>query len=331
MASLALMTQSLAHPYIAHALVAVTGVGTAPPTYTRVVVQWFTRRRGLALGIALSGLGIGSMLLLPAAERTNAMFGWQAAYIGLAAVTLIVSFPVCWFWLHEPPQSAQPATHSSAAIVGSTTTVAAPATPEAEPATRDIDFKEALRGTFFWQLAIGFVLVGVSTSGVMAHLVPILRDAQVSADAISLALAGMGIGFLVGRIASGALLDHFSIRLVVGGCMLLAVVGIGLMLMGAGGIYAVLAAVLLSLAVGAEMDYMAFLIRQYYGIRSYGAIYGFMHGVLVVGSASGPVLMGYGHQFTGSYGQMMWILFIIAIVAVIPFAMLPKAATARHE
>jgi MFS family permease len=317
-ASLALMTQSLVHLYIAYAMVAVLGVGTTPPLYTRVIVQWFTRRRGLALGIGLSGLGIGQMLVLPLAERVIVTYGWQAAYVCLGAVTLAISLPVSWLWLHEPSQPIQPTINSIDETVDSSTS--------------DISFKSALRGVLFWQLALGFLGVGICTSGMMAHLVPILRDRHVSPSEISLALGGMGVGFLVGRIASGALLDHFPARLVVTGCLLAGVFGIGLILLGTGGLFfTVLATILLSFAVGAELDYMAFLVRQYYGIRNYGAIYGLMFGILVIGSGSGPVIMGYGHQYSGDYGQMMWILFIISIIAVIPFSLLPKSKISRHS
>jgi predicted MFS family arabinose efflux permease len=150
-------------------------------------------------------------------------------------------------------------------------------------------------------MAIGFVAVGIYSSGVLAHLVPILHGHEASPAEISLALAGMGTGLLIGRIASGALLDHFPARRVVTGCLLLPIAGI---------------------SVGAEMDYMAFLIR------GHSTIYGFMYGCWW--SAAGRCRWATDTNIAQLPGVMSALL-ALSVLAVAPFILLPRPPTSSPK
>ncbi|MBV9238038.1 MAG: MFS transporter, partial [Xanthobacteraceae bacterium] len=85
------------------ALVGLVGAVQTPIPYAAVVAQWFDRQRGLALGIATAGVGLGVVLLPPFLALLINDFGWRNAYFGLGlAVLLLAGLPVALF-VREPP------------------------------------------------------------------------------------------------------------------------------------------------------------------------------------------------------------------------------------
>lgn len=83
--SMTLLSGNIWHFYAMYLLIPILGAGTLPQSYSRVIIGWFTRRRGLALGIALSGFGVGAALVPSFAQIMIENFGWRTAYIALPA------------------------------------------------------------------------------------------------------------------------------------------------------------------------------------------------------------------------------------------------------
>ena len=119
-------------------------------------------------------------------------------------------------------------------------------------------------------MAIGMSL---GVGGLLVHFVPLLND--LGADSIRAAeiTSLLGLASVCGRIGVGLLLDRFSATLVTVATLLLAASGALLLyIFGLG--FAPLAVMLIGLAAGAEVDLIAYLCSRYFGVRSYGAIYG---------------------------------------------------------
>jgi MFS family permease len=291
--SLALLQGSLAHYYAVYVLLALTGIGTAPTSYTRVVVLWFDERRGLALGVALAGVGIGTALLPLYVQYWMGKHGWQAGYLSIAALLLVFSLPVVWRWLWEPP-ALQSAGNQAPELPGN-------------------PLKVAITGRVFWQLAAGFVLLGIFTAAVLTHLVPMLRDRGLSAEAAAQALSVLGVALIFGRLLTGWLLDRYFAPHVVLACLVTALAGVALLISGAQGMLALTAVALMGFGIGAELDFMSYLISRYQGLRAYGRLYGIVYGAFILGAGLGPLLMGYGQQRHGNYDAAL--LQVAAIVA----------------
>src|SRR5436305_14309491 len=92
----------------------VGGIGTPIP-YAAVSTQWFDRRRGLALGIGIAGVGLGVALVPQLAAALIAAFGWRTAYVGLAIAIVVIAFVPVAVFLREPPEAAR-ATGGASAV-----------------------------------------------------------------------------------------------------------------------------------------------------------------------------------------------------------------------
>ncbi len=303
-AALSLQGGDLKQYYGLYLLLAVVGVGTAPPSYARVIVLWFQRHRGLALGLGLAGVGVGTALLPLYIQYWIGRHGFRAAYLATAVLVLGVSFPLAWAYLDEPKE-----------VGGRRDRALDPS---------GLSTRECLGQRVFWQMLIGFLLLGLFTSGFVAHLVPLLHDRGVGPDVAASALSLLGVTMVLGRILTGFLLDRYFAPPVVTVCILAASLGSVILLPPVASGWAYGAVILVGFTIGAELDFMSYLVSRYQGLRYFGRVYGLMYGIFILGSGIGPLIMGYAQQNTGSYRTALASLAAGTLVAAGLFASLGR-------
>lgn len=99
-----MMDQRILTLYLFFAALGIVAGTTSPVPYGTVISRWFDRRRGLALGIMASGLGLGGVSIPLISERLIAAFGLRAAYGIFGAAVLLLSVPIVAIFLKESPQ-----------------------------------------------------------------------------------------------------------------------------------------------------------------------------------------------------------------------------------
>jgi MFS family permease len=277
------------------------GTGTAPVPYGIVVSRWFDQRRGLALGLMFVGVSSGAIAMPSAAQRLIALFGWRATYAIGGFAVLAVSLPVVGIFLKNSPAEVG-ATPDGAARLNSR--------PERYSDLDGLTWPAARRQSDFWLMACAFFLVGTSVHACVIHLVPMLTDRGISTENAALASSLLGVALLLGRVLSGFLLDRFFGPYVA--AFLFGGVACGISLLWtAGGRLSLIAAFLVGLGMGAEADIIAYLTSRYFGLRSFGEIYGYMFAAYTLAGALGPALMGFGFDHGGSYRAPL-LLFLMA-------------------
>jgi MFS family permease len=267
------------------------GSGVGPIPYGNIVSQWFDRRRGLALGLMMIGIGSGAMIMPWLAQQLIAKFGWRTAYAILGSAVLLVAFPVVAVYLKEKPQD-----------LGLLSDGAPPrnSTVGSEAAACGLNAHDATRTGTFWLMLCAFFLVSASVQGCVVHLAAMLSDRGISTQTAALGSSVAGAAVLMGRVGTGYLLDRlFAPRIAAvffGG----ATLGICLLWLGTAPV-AFAGAFLVGLGLGAEVDIIAYLTGRYFGLRAFGEIYGFAFGVFALAGALGPLIMGASFDLTGSY------------------------------
>ncbi len=288
-ASFALLPQSsgpasLPLFYLGYTLVAVLGAGTMTMTWSRAITGWFVAGRGLALGLSLIGTGLIGAALPAYVSWLVAHHGWQGAYLGLAALPLLLGMPLTALFFREPEE------------VGRADLAAA------DDGEGSHAFADAIRTRCFWQMALSFALVAIAIASIIVHCVPLLTDRGIT-PATAAGIAGLiGLAVTGGRLISGFLLDRVRGPLVAFGmfglpalaCLLLAVAGTNLLWCG-------VAVVLIGLAGGAEHDIAAYFCARYFGRRHLGKIYGLLYTLYGIGSGIGPLLAGRAVEAAGDY------------------------------
>ncbi len=317
MASMYFMTASLWHFYAMCVLIPIMGSGTAPLTYSRILVAWFDRRRGLALGIGLAGVGLGTSLVPMVATWIMGQFGWRAAYVGIGILIVLFVLPVAASVLHDSPRKRgllpdgdKPDDNDDAEIEKKTVI--------------GLTAKEALKTKTFWLMVGSFAIAGLTTSTILIHLIPLMMDRGMSRAEAAGTFAYLGLALLIGRLVAGYLMDRIFAPYVVIFFLLGPVVGLALFATGATGTLAAICAALVGMAIGAEFDVMAFFTSRYFGPRSFGQIYGYNYSAFKVGSATGPLIMGIAHDMVGRYDEILWAMSGIMLIACVLVGMLPR-------
>ena len=265
-------------------LFAVLGVGTTPLTWSRGIASWFDKRRGLALGIALSGTGVTALVAPPLVALIVASHGWRAGYLAIALAIVFVAMPAVWLLFREKPRSA--------------------GASSASPAAEGLSLGQALRTRHFWLLIVGFWLICAAVSGLIPNLVPMLTDSGLTMVEAAGYASLLGLNVMGGRLLAGWLLDRFwgpAVALVLLmpptlACLLLAVPqwpGAAVMMIG--------------LAAGAEFDLIAYLCLRYFGTRNFGQIYAWQWVNFSVAAGAGPIAFAMIFDRTGSYHDALWV------------------------
>jgi predicted MFS family arabinose efflux permease len=227
-------------------------------------------------------------------SRIIAEHGWQAGYLAVGGFILLVSVPLIALLLEERPKSVSTATPENAAAASAAAVEAAP--------LPGFVLAEALRQVAFWKIAIGFFLVSGVIAALIINLIPLLVDRGLAQQSAASIAGVMGIAVLVGRVAIGFLLDRFAApavaRLLLGicavGCFALTIPDASMWLV-------TISVLSLGLAAAAEVDLVAYLTSRFFGMRSYGEIYGWQLTSFYLGAALGPLAAGMAYDHYQSY------------------------------
>ena len=295
MAAIGLFANSPLSLMILYGLSGMVAAGQTPLPYSKAIAAVFDSRRGLALGIATAGVGLGTMLMPMLAQKLMTAFGWRGAYMGLGLITLLVALPAMAGLVTRRQETA------SSSLAGDHNGPAKTAPPGLTAA-------EALKDSRFWLLAVAFFTVALAASGVVAHIVPLMTDRGVSPLEATHAISAAGLALLVGRLAAGWLLDRLHAPHVAIVFFSLPLLGIALLLGTADASYGVPAAILVGLGLGAEVDLIAFLQSRYLGLKAFGEIYGYLFAIFMLGSGLGPFLMGQSFKVMHSYQPALMLL-----------------------
>ena len=287
-ATIALARMSLPLFYVLHVALALAALGTLPASYTRIIVAWFDRNRGLALGLALAGVGLAPVVGIPILSGVIAGGGWRRGYLALAALMLGVALPAVLLLVRSTPSRLGLGKDGDAWGAAALAT-ALPAGPP---------FAVAVRSRVFILLALVFLVMGVVGAGLSTHLAAALADKGTSPAAVVHVLGRLGVGLVLGRLATGLLLDRVPARAVAAGIMGAAAVGIVLVARGEATEWAIL---LVGLGFGAEFDFLSYFLSRYLGLAHYGKLYGIVYGLFQLGWAAGAWGVGAAYDRLQSY------------------------------
>jgi MFS family permease len=261
------------------------GVQTPIP-YAAVITHWFDSHRGIALGLATAGVGLGVALIPQLAAFLISHFGWRHAYFGLGlAVVVLAFFPVVIF-VRDPPWA------SGSGRAGATSELPG------------MNAAEALKSRNFWLLSMAFFLGVLAINGTIVHIVALLTDRGIALQLATSALSVAGLAIIIGRIICGWCLDRFWGPYVAVCFFVLPMAGIALLISELPYPVPLIGSALCGAGIGAEIDLMAFFISRYFGLKAYGKIYGFMFMLFNIGTGLGPALSGRAFDRFHSYFQI---------------------------
>ena len=293
--------------YALHLALALAAAGALPMIFTKMISVRFTANRGLAFGVVQTGTGICGLIIPPMLALLTTHYGWRVAYIGLGFVPIAGALTLSLAFLPTVASARRASIADNRAEGGST-------------------LSQALNDRRFWTIAIPLSFAAAISVGLIANIVPLLRDGGMGQVAAAFALSVIAGSVIVGRLVTGFLLDRFWAPYVAVSAITPA--GMALMVLaqvhpGASIIYACLLAI--GLATGAEVDMLWFLSARYFGTAHIGRIHGVLYICTTMGVGVGGPLFAMSYDMFGSYhwalilGGLTWIACATVLLTLGPY------------
>ncbi|WP_397589003.1 MFS transporter [Sphingorhabdus sp.] len=294
--------------YALYAVFAVIGAGVSSIIYTKLVVQHFTKRRGLALAISLAGTGILVSTMPSIVLAFEHLAGLHGVFPMLALSAFILMFIPAWFVL---PRSATRANPPAAAL------------KYGGPGWRDI-----VGSTLLWRIAIAFLFVASCVGTFIVHFQPMLADAGLTREQAATVALFIGPAMIVGRLGTGFLFDILPTRLV-------ATVAFLLPALACSWLYALpldygsakALAILIGIGMGSEVDVVAYLSSRYFGTRHYGLVFGVLISIYGFAVGTSSWIVGKAYDASGHYDSVLVTLLIgvgLAVVLILSLGRPPE-------
>jgi MFS family permease len=271
--------------------------------------NWFVRRRGLAMSLAFSGVGVGSIIILPWAQTLIARSGWRAACWALAIVMLVLLAPLNLL-LRRRPEDLGLEPDGDRAVRASGTVSRTENVVDAAWAAVDWTLGRAMRTTRFWWIAVSYFCGLYAWYAVQVHQTKYLVDIGFSASQAAWALGLVSLAGIPGQISLGYISDRIGREWVwTVGSLGFAICYVSLLLLRQAPTPALLYVMVVSqgaLGYGLTSVVGAIPAEIFQG-RHYGAIFGTVMLAAIGGGAAGPWATGALYDATGSYTLAFWI------------------------
>ena len=275
-----------------------------------LISNWFTRKRGMAMGITLAGIGFGGLIMPPLASLVRAEFGWRVAYAVLGSLILVIVVGVTIAVVRSQP--ADMGLLPDGEPVGPEEQPGGPIGATGEDAeVPGLSLSEAVKTGAFWLLALGHFLWTFGSMSLIGHIPAFLTD-QGFGEKVAAGFFALAIGISVaGRLSFGVLADRFTKRGIMSLAMILHALAVFCLFrvdsFGALPVFVIL----FGMGLGGGAVLVPLLIGECFGLRAFGTVLGLVMISATLGAASGPVVTGRIFDVTGSY-TLAFILHIVS-------------------
>ena len=309
------MADSVLEFYIGMGVFMGVGFAALPMTVQATFLSnWFVRKRGMAIGTAASGIGLGILLVVPWTQWLIATYGWRAAYFTIAGLLAFVVAPLNYFFQRQRPEEMHLKPDfgdASAAGSGSRVTAAGAAGPT---------LKEALRTWRFWAFAIGVLAGAIPLHMVLIHQVAAVSDAGFSRELAALGLGLIGLITAPAMILMGLLADRIGRErsYVLGSAGLMVGIFLLMMIRDASQTWLLyLFPPFIAIGFSSRQSLYPTIAADLFHGRSFGAIIGAISLFIGAGAGIGPWLGGALHDWTGSYREAFWLAQATGLLSVV--------------
>ncbi len=305
--------------------IAPANVLLGPMAVTVLLSRWFSKRRGLAIGIAIAGVATGSIVYPIIIQALLNHFAWREAFQVFGLVLLAVTIPAALLVVNHPHDRGL---HADGATEDSAMFKAARDAPR-------ISAVEVLSDPTFWLAAAVFAVVTSGMKGMITNLSPMALDNGVSATAAAGLISVYGTAGLIAKGGFAVLSDRLNPRILMFASLAGFAAGMTMLTQAHFGYGAIFTGVcLIGLFGGMMVPMQSLLMPRIFGEHVVGKAYGLMSGVMLLALMTTPSLFGYIYDVTGSYAAIFVTfagLALVVMLAVAAMRLYPRGAAPAGE
>lgn len=293
--------------YVFYALALLVGVGNVSTTIIPVsmlVNNWFVKKRGLALSLSFTGLGVGGVIFSQAVTFLITNVGWRYTYLIYGLIILLVGIPIGWFVFRARPEDM------GMTAYGAEEPVSLKEGEKEVAATTPPASGVVVTKPYFILLLIGGVMVGLANNGGLGQFPPVLADLHGPIRAATLISLYSAVG-IVGKITLGNITDRFgTVFSTIYAAVLLTVTYL-VMTLAENYSLAIVMAVLFGLGNAVGTVAPPLITAAIYAPEDFSKAYGYLQSALLLGMTAGSLFAAGVADLTGSYNYS-WIALAIA-------------------
>ena len=317
------MAYNLMTFYIAAIPLGISIAGAALIPTALIITNWFNEKRGLALGIAMSGSGFGGIILSPVMTALISRLGWRISYLTIAILIIVTILPFVFAVIRLTPAEKGLAPLGEAKV-----------NTGAPKALTGLTQKEAFKTLSFWLFCLAIVVTGIVVNAMIVNLAPYLTGEGMSVTSAGLVLSAASLFVLAGKLVIGPVFDKLNLKVVmisIGICNVLSF----LFLMN-GGSFGMAIVYTIFTGVGATAATVApsVLTANLFGIKDFSSIFGTVSLFSSLGAALSAMVASAVLSMTKSYSVLLITLIALAVVALVLFliaiATKPKSAVSSN-
>lgn len=302
----------------------VIGIGSSTiwVPFTSTIMRWFTRKRGIAMGVALSGSGFGSLFISPMMAYIIATYGWQTAFLVAGTSTFMIMLSATLLMKSDPEEMGLKPYGEDLGSESRTEQ----RRKHAEY-VHDFTLREATEKAEFWLVYVLWALSTVMISIYNQQIVLFAGTLGVSAIMASVALGMIGFSSILGRLTVGFLLDRIGLRRALALSYVLNLLA-AILLMLAKNEYSLFGfAFIFGFSMGGRTTLEVPLATSLFGLTNLGAVLGFFETAFGVGGVIGPYLAGYVFDITGRYYELFLFCVFLSVLLFVITVLLKPAST----
>lgn len=305
--------------YLIYGLMISLGLASNYSTLIATLSRWFVKGRALALGILVAGMGFGTLILPPVAERLLAFYGWRNSYLILGIIALVLMVGAA-LTLRRDPREMGLLPDGKVARPDATA-------PQSIPLSSapGLTLRQAVSTRTFWFIFAAFCTGVLCVQMMIVHLIPYITDLRPGATTMAALAQGiMGGSCVVGTVAGGVLVNRLGARRIFAIAMAVQILAFVWLIQVRSEWMFYVFVVVFGLSYGAWSPVPPYLAGTYFGVRNLGAIMGLLILAPSVGAGIGPMLAASIFDATQSYSIAFTIAAGISLASAVLVLLLPR-------
>jgi MFS family permease len=312
--------------YLFYGLMVGFGMSIAFTPLVATSSRWFVSKRGLAVGIVVAGIGMGTVVMSPLARHLIATFEWRLSYVIIALLAWLIIIPAALFMRRSPEEKGLLALGQAEAIAADKENVAAEGKSPVSEA--GLSLGETMRSGAFWVLLMIIILWSTCVQMTMLHIYPHATDLNIPEVTAANFLVVIGLSSIIGRLAMGAVSDRLGGRTTLAICLVMQVLAMFWLLVAADVWMFYLFAAVFGFSYGGCVPQLPIIVGELFKLRSIGSIVGWQMFGVAIGGAIGPLLGGFVFDVTDSYNNAFLVSGVATILALV---LLPMVRPSQQQ
>ncbi len=297
--------------YICAFVVGFCWLNSALIPVSMMVNNWFVKQKGLAMSLAMAGIGVGGALFGNVIQMLLEDYGWRMTYRIMAGIILVIALPTALFILKKKPEDM------GLVALGADEAPVAGAKAAAPAKTMSLTVSESKGKLFFWLMIMGVFLNGIINTGSLINF-PAAMNRMQSPEVATAVITTYSLVGIFGKILLGWINDRFGVvASSIYGCVFFAASFLCILFAGSSATMLYVMGVVFGLGNAIGTVSPPLVVAEVFGKEKYGEAYGIANSFSQVGMTLGGLLVSGIYDLTSSYNVAWILMFVLSVLTMV--------------